>query len=186
MEIISTKEFIDKYKHVNFLKMAKKESHKRVHERLLAIHHLCDGKSRNEAAATVGRSDEWLRSWVLKYHAHGYEGLKSKKQPGAIKYLTPGQEKELVEDILKLQDNRNGGRLTGNEIIEHIENKFNVTYKSSGIYDLLERIGLTWVSSRSKHPKGDLKKQKSFKQTFKARMAKIKAKKKENRNLVPG
>lgn len=179
MKIISTEEFISKYKHVDFLKMAKKETSKRVHERLLAIHHLCNGKNRHESAAIVGRSDEWLRVWTLRYHNGGYQNIISKKPPGRANYLTQEQESELVSDILQLQDDRDGGRLTGNEIIEHIKKKYKVTYKGTSVYDLLERIGMSWVSSRSKHPNADKKKQKTFKQTFKARMAKIKAKKKE-------
>jgi len=178
MDIIPTEEFISKYKHVNFLQMAKKESSKRVHERLLALHHLCNGKNRHEAAAVVGRSDEWLRKWILRYHNGGYESLIGKKPPGKMKYLTTKQELELISKILKVQDHRNGGRLTGNEIADLIQAKFNVTYKGTSVYDLLARLGITWVSSRSKHPKSDAKKQKAFKKTFKARMTKIKSKKK--------
>lgn len=178
MKIISAEQFIQEYKHVNFLKMAKMESQKRVHERLLALHHLCSGKNRNEAAAIVGRSDEWLRAWVLKYHNGGYDMLAAKNHKGKKSYLSKKQEMELKAEILKVQDDRNGGRITAREIIKLIEDKYKVTYKGTSVYDLLERLGMTWVSSRSKHPKSDEKKQNSFKQTFKARMAKIKAKKK--------
>lgn len=183
-EIISTEQFISKYSHINFLKMAKKESNKRVHERLLAIHHLCNGKTRHEAAAIVGRSDEWLRAWTLKYHSGGYNNLINKKPPGRITYLTKEQEQKLVQEIIEMQDNRDGGRITGPEIAAHIKLEYGVTYKGNSIYDLLERLGLTWVSSRSKHPKSDPVAQKNFKQTFKARVAKLKNKKKENRSLV--
>ena len=85
---------------------------------------------------------------------------------------------------MKVQDERNGGRITGREIGDLIKKEYEVEYKKSGLYDLLERLGLSWVSSRSIHPKTDLKKQTTFKQTFKARVAKVKAKKKENRDLV--
>ncbi len=178
MEIIATDKFILKYSHIDFLKMAKRESSKRIHERLLALHHLCNGKNRHEAAAIVGRCDEWLRAWVLKYHNGGYQNLISKKPPGRSNYLTSEQESELVVDILRLQDERDGGRLIGAEIADHVKKKYSVIYKGTSIYDLLERIGMSWVSSRSKHPKADSKKQRSFKQTFKARMAKIRQKKK--------
>lgn len=178
MDIISTEEFILKYKHVNFIKMAKKEPSKRVHERLLGLHHLCNGKNRHEAAAVIGRSDEWLRKWILRYHNGGYDSLIAKKSPGQKTYLTPEEEDELISEILKVQDSRDGGRLIGSEIADLIQKKFNVIYKGTSVYDLLERLGLTWVSSRSRHPKSDEKKQKAFKKTFKARMAKIKAKKK--------
>ena len=180
MKIISTEKFILKYKHVNFLKLARSESSKRVHERLLAIHHLCNGKNRHEAAAIVGRSDEWLRAWTLKYHNGGYSKLIGKKPPGNKGYLTKEQEDELVTAIIQAQDDRDGGRMTGAEITDLIKEKYKVTYKGTSVYDLLERLGLSWVSSRSKHPKSDVQLQKSFKQTFMARMAKIKAKKKAN------
>lgn len=180
MSAISTQEFIEKYRHIDFQKMARTESCPRVRERLLGIHNLFLGKNRIEAAKAVGRNPEWLRSWVLRYDEGGYENLFDKPRPGQKKYLTKGEESELVSLVIQLQDDRNGGRITGKEISEIIKNKFNVEYKKSGLYDLLERLGLSWVSSRSKHPKSDPKQQQSFKQTFKARMAKIKGKKKEN------
>lgn len=178
MSTISTQDFIEKYQHLDFLKMANRESCPRVRQRLLGIYNLFIGKNRIDAAKAVGRNPEWLRSWVLRYDEGGYENLFDKPRPGQKKYLTKEEEAELVSLIIQIQDDRNGGRITGKEIGSIIKNKFNVEYKKSGLYDLLERLGLSWVSSRSKHPKSDPKQQKSFKQTFKARMAKIKSKKK--------
>lgn len=177
-KVISTQEFIQKYKHVNFQKMARTESCPRVRERLLGIHNLMLGKNRIEAASSVGRNPEWLRSWVLRYEDSGLEGLSDKPKSGQPKFLTDDQEQELIESIIKLQDERNGGRITAEEIRQFIIKEYGVEYKSRGVYDLLYRLGLSWVSSRSKHPKADFEKQKKFKQTFKARMAKIKLKKK--------
>ena len=178
METILTSDFIDKYSHVNFLSMAKKETSKHISERLLALHHLMRTKSRKEAAEIVGRNSEWMRMWVLRYHNGGYQNLVDKPRSGQPKFLTDKQEQQLVVDILKLQDDRNGGRITGKEINGHIKKKYNVEYKGTAIYDLLERLGLSWVSSRSKHPKSDENKKKSFAQIFKARLAKIRAQKK--------
>lgn len=178
MSSISTSDFIQKYSHVDFQKMARTESCPRIRERLLGIHNLMLGKNRIEAAQSVGRNPEWLRMWVLRYDKGGYDNLSDMPKSGQPKYLSDIQEKELVENILTIQDKRNGGRITGKEIREYIEKKYNVIYKKNSIYDLLVRLGLTWVSSRSKHPNADHKAQNSFKQTFKARMAKIKSKKK--------
>ena len=172
MSVLSTEDFIKKYSHVNFQKMARTESCPRVRERLLGICNLMIGKNRIEAAKAVGRNPEWLRSWVLRYDNGGYENLFDKPKPGQPKYLNDDQEKKLVKDILLLQEKRNGGRLTWREIGQHIQEEYGVDYKSSSIYDLLERLGMSWVSSRSRHPKADEQKQKTFKQTFLARMAK--------------
>ncbi len=180
MSVISTQDFIKKYQHVNFLKMANNESCPRVRQRLLGLYNLLIGKNRIEASRSVGRNPEWLRSWVLRYDEGGYENLFDKPRPGQKKYLTEDEEKKLVSLILQLQDDRSGGRITGKEINELIKKEFKVEFKKSGLYDLLERIGMSWVSSRSKHPKSNPKQQENFKKTFKARMAKIKTKKKEN------
>jgi transposase len=184
MSVISTENFIKKYSHVDFQKMSRIESCPRVRERLLGIFNLMIGKNRIEAAKAVGRNPEWLRSWVLRYDEGGYKNLFDKPKSGQPKYLTDEQERSLVSDILLQQEKRNGGRLTGVEISVFIFTKYGVRYGSSGTYDLLERLGMSWVSSRSKHPKSDIQKQINFKKTFKARVAKIKAKKKENRGLV--
>ena len=178
MTAISTEDFIKKYQHVNFQKMARTESSPRIRERLLGFHNLMIGKNRIESAAAVGRNPEWLRMWVLRYDEGGYKNLVDKEGRGSERYLTKEQEEKLVELILELQDERDGGRVIGKDIGELIKKEFNVEYKKSAVYDLLERIGLSWVSARSKHPKSDIKKQKSFKQIFKARMSKIKTKKK--------
>lgn len=178
MSVISTEHFTIKYKHLDFQKMARNESCPRVRERLLGFYNLIIGKNRIEAAKSVGRNPEWLRMWVLRYDEGGYENLFDKAKPGQPKHLTKEQEDELVISIISMQDNRNGGRITGKEIKEYIEVKYNKTFKNNSIYDLLHRLGLSWVSSRSKHPKSDEKKQKTFKQTFKARVAKIKSQKK--------
>jgi len=178
VKTILTEDFIKKYKHVDFLLMSKKASCKRVSERLLSLHHLIRLESRKEAASIVGRHSEWLRMWILRYYNGGLENLYDRPKTGQPKYLTDEQEEQLVIDIMAIQDNRNGGRITGKEIGEHIKTKYNVQYKGTSIYDLLERIGMTWVSSRSKHPKADENEQKTFKQLFKARLAKKRAQKK--------
>ncbi|MBC8552668.1 MAG: winged helix-turn-helix domain-containing protein [Candidatus Brocadiales bacterium] len=182
MTPISTEDFIKKYRHINFKKMAQNESCPRVRERLLGIFNLMVGKNRIEAAAAVGRNPEWLRSWVLRYDDGGYDNLFDKPKSGPPKYLSQEQEHHLASEIMRLQDERDGGRITAKEIQAFVNKKYNVDYKFKSIYDLLERMGMSWVSSRSKHPLADEEQQRRFKQTFKARVAKISkniAKKKE-------
>ena len=38
-------------------------------------------------------------------------------------------------------------------VIIHVRNKFGVEYKSSGMEDLLHRIGFSWRKARPQHPK---------------------------------
>ena len=47
----------------------------------------------------------------------------SARQARSKKYLTEMEEKQLVSLILQIQDDRNGGRITGKEINELIKKK---------------------------------------------------------------
>ena len=129
MSPILTEDFIKKYKHVDFKKMARNESCSRVRERMLGLYNLFIGKNRIEAAAAVGRNPEWLRSWVLRYDDGGYENLFDKHKSGSPKFLTEEQEQELVLEIMRLQDERDGGRITAKEIQIFVNKKYNVNYK---------------------------------------------------------
>ena len=56
--------------------------------RLLALALVLEGRSRTEAAEQSGMQRQTLRDWVHRYIAQGIEGLKSRKRPGAVPYLT--------------------------------------------------------------------------------------------------
>jgi transposase len=62
-----------------------------------------------------------------------------------------------------LTDSLKGGRLRAEDIRELIKEKFKVDYGLSGIYPLLHRLGYSWITSRSIHPKADKNLQESFK-----------------------
>lgn len=174
MERISTADFVIKYKHVNFKKMAKTASDPHVRDCLLCLFYLVSGFSRIESGKKINKSDEWVRKCVLDYHNGGYDNLFYKPRPGQSSFLTKEQEQELVSDIMKMQDERNGGRIIAADIHIFVNEKYKVNYKLKSIYDLLERIGMSWVSSRSKHPMSDEKEQNNFKKTFKGRVGIIK------------
>src|SRR6516225_7456160 len=50
--------------------------------RLLALAAIYDGAKRTEAAAIGGVTLQIVRDWVLKFNAHGPEGLIDRKAPG--------------------------------------------------------------------------------------------------------
>lgn len=172
MSTISTQEFINKYKHQNMKKMAQRQSSPRVRERLLGFFHLFEGRNLTEAAKCLGRKDDWLRYWILRYDEGGLKNLYDKPRTGQPSFLSQKQLIEVKEDISNLHEKRKGGRVTVKEIREFVNNKYAVNYKYKSTYDLLERIGMAWVSSRSIHPKADLQKQRYFMQIFKARIKK--------------
>src|ERR1700716_2188606 len=50
--------------------------------RLLALAAIYDGASRTEAAKIGGVTLQIVRDWVVKFNAHGPEGLVDRKAPG--------------------------------------------------------------------------------------------------------
>ncbi|CAG21601.1 hypothetical protein PBPRA3296 [Photobacterium profundum SS9] len=56
-----------------------------------------------------------------------------------------------------------GGRLTGHDIHNYITQTFGKAYHPDYIYILLKKMGFSWITSRSKHPKQCDKIQDDFK-----------------------
>ena len=73
----------------------------------------------------------------------------------------------LKEYVLDNAIKPKGGRLQGADIKEYIELTFNVTYQKTNIYHLLQQLNLSWITTRSKHPKQSEEAQDSFKKDFK-------------------
>jgi len=53
--------------------------------------------------------------------------------------------------------------MIGADIHAYIEREFNKTYHPDSIYYLLNKLGFSWVTFRSKHPQQDKEVQQHFK-----------------------
>jgi transposase len=67
--------------------------------RLLALAAIYDGGTRTEAARMGGVTLQIVRDWVLKFNAHGPEGLIDRKPPGQPSRLTEQHRQHLVQMI---------------------------------------------------------------------------------------
>lgn len=67
--------------------------------RLLALAAIYDGASRTEAAKIGGVTLQIVRDWVLKFNAHGPDGLIDRKAPGQPSRLTNEHRKALAAII---------------------------------------------------------------------------------------
>lgn len=56
-------------------------------------------------------------------------------------------------------------RLTGADITDYIKKTFDIEYHPGSVYKLLHRLGFSWITSRSRHPKQSQQKQEDFKKT---------------------
>ena len=134
--------------------------------RCLACHYIQSGKSYDEVSLIIGYNRNSIIDWVKKFNNVGIEALLSTRVGrGRKPYISPEKEKALKESVLSLQEERSGGSVTGNDIMKLVSKDYDASYSLSGIYALLSRIGISWVSGRSIHPKTDQAAQESFKKT---------------------
>ena len=104
-----------------------------------------------------------VKRTLRRFKESGLSDLKDHPHPGAPAKLTGAQMLELKAMILEQQEQRAGGRITGYDIQALIQEKFQIPYGLSTIYTLLAKLNLSWISSRSRHPKQDPDAQADFK-----------------------
>lgn len=74
---------------------------------------------------------------------------------------------EFRQQVEQLQENREGERVRGQDVQVLLKEKFCVDHALPSVYHVLDRCGLSWISSRSKHPKSDPAIQEEFKKNSK-------------------
>ncbi len=147
----------------DFFQLAKQELHPRVRIRLLALGYLQSGKTKTEVANIFQITFPTLRSWILRFIAEGMNGLQEKKGKGRKRKLPCSQEENFRQQIEELQQNREGGRIRGQDVQVLLREKFYVDHALPSVYHVLERCGLSCISARSTHPKSDPQVQEDFK-----------------------
>ena len=104
-----------------------------------------------------------VNKWAQQFINDGIEGLKEKPRSGRPRALSEAQLSQLKEYVIANSIKPTGGRLKGTQLVDYINQEFNVLYSVDNIYRLLHQLGFSWVTSRSKHPKQKLEAQKAFK-----------------------
>ena len=146
-------------------------------KRLLSLYHLKNGKKLSEVIEITLASECSIRSWAKKYSEAGFLGLLEEDGRGRYPKLPKEQEQTVIEEINLMQEERDGGRITGLELQEMLLGKFKIKYCLRSVYVLLDRLGFSWISCRSKHPKTSQEAIDTFKEDFPDIVAEI-----ENKN----
>ena len=149
----------------DFNKLSKTQGSPRERRRYLAFAHIREGKNFVEVAAMVRVEVRSVMRWIKWFKIQGIEGLKDKPGRGTKPFLPPEHEATFKQAILELQQNRFGGRIRGNDVLELMKKKFGVDPTLSTVYNTLKRIDLVWITGRSIHPKADVEAQEAFKKT---------------------
>jgi transposase len=120
---------------------------------------------REQIAAVVGRSRQFVDEWVKRYRKGGLGALKPRKQPGRASFLTDPQKQQLKALLDGGPQEREDPRCVffGQDIRQLIQRHFAKVYSLSGVYKLLHELGYSWLCPRPRHPKGDPQEQEAFK-----------------------
>ncbi len=147
-------------------KLHHRERDGRMKMRLLALYHLKLGRTLKDVIEITLCDESAIRRWVKKYSTSGFNGLQEEIGRGRYPKWPGDKESAATEEIKKMQELRQGGRVTGGEIQKMLRDKFNVDYKLRSVYVLLDRLGFSWISCRSKHPKRSQEAIEAFKNDF--------------------
>nr|WP_201294510.1 IS630 family transposase [Colwellia sp. 20A7] len=157
----------------NLSQLISSTSNARMRLRLLAVSHFIDGKNRTQIATFLKVSRTSVNKWIHTYLHDGLEGLKEKKHTGRPKSLDDKQLSQLKSFVINSAIKPSGGRLQGKDVQEYIATEFGVVYQKSNVYDTLHQLELSWVTTRSKHPKQSIETQETFKKFQFETIAKI-------------
>ena len=144
-------------------KLAKTHKSVRVRLRFLALVHFQEGHSRTDIAKFLKVSRTSVNKWVSQYHQFGIESLIDKKTTGRPSKLSAVQHQQISDYVIKSANDEQGGRLNGQDVQAYIQQHFAITYHLSHVYRLLHKLGFSWITSRSKHPKQSVEAQEEFK-----------------------
>ena len=152
------------FKKENFHLLYKEHGQKKYGVRLLALHYLQKEKSVTETSQLMCKTAYTIKDWVRLYQEGGLKKLLAiRPGRGRNSKLSKEQETQLKKEIEKSTKALKGGRLRGADIHALIEKEFGVSYGPSGVYPLLHRLGYSWITSRSIHPKVNKGQQEVFK-----------------------
>lgn len=123
-----------------------------------------DGWTHQRIAAALGKSPRTIQQWIGDYNRSGLDGLRDRRKSNN-RYLAHDQEQRLREHLDTMADDPHDGVRYAADLIPMIEQHFGVTYSLSGLYDLLHRLGYSWLMPRPRHEKNDPQAVAAFKKT---------------------
>src|SRR5215203_2712976 len=129
---------------------------RRIYQRLTAVLAIASGKSREEVAELLGVSLSQLGEWLRVFRNEGLDSLceiHNKGDPGNLSACQIAQLKSQVST----------GCFRSSDQIRHwVESSFGVRYSSTGIKDLLKRVGVSYHKVTGFLWKADPDKQHAF------------------------
>jgi transposase len=138
-------------------RLAKETDDARIARRVLAIANALDGMSRDMAARAAGMDRQTLRDWVLRYNAHGLDGLADQWNGGRPPTFSSQEQAEIVKIVLAGPDIEASGlsAYTLEDLADICEERFGKRMHPWSLGRLLKKLGLSRQKTRPVHPETD-------------------------------
>ena len=150
----------------NFDLLAGQEPSGRRRLRYIALAHIKDSKSSTETALALRVTPRAVTQWLKWFIEEGVDRLDVIPHYWSTQRLPKTQEEAFRRAVEELQRNRGGGRACGEDIRQLLAQQFGVDYTLNGVYELLKRLDMAWISVRSVSPNADALKQAEFKKNL--------------------
>lgn len=133
-------------------------------DRYRAVALALDGQLTEEIVVKLERSRAFIQRWVYAYRDGGLKAIKIRKPPGKKPLLPRDQWDELRERLeAGPTDDDAVCAFRGRDIQHILQYEFGVKYSLNGVYELLHRLGYSWLAPRPRHRHADGKAQEAFK-----------------------
>jgi transposase len=147
-------------------RLSRRESDAKQRDRYRAVLLALEGRETLGIVASLDRSRPFVQMWVYLYRDHGIDAIKPRKRPGAEPKLPRERENELRARIDAGPTDEDGVcALRGEDVRRILEQEFGVKYSLNGVYDLLHRLGYSYLAPRPRHRKSDPAAQEAFKES---------------------
>ena len=146
---------------------AKAERDSGMCRRLLGICHLIEAGNRRESQEISCLTMNRFCEWIKRFNREGIEGLRRKTSRGRFLKLSGEVRKELQAKVLQgpLEEEKLA-RYWLVDLQDFLRESHRIEMSLSGIWRNLQKLKLTWKTSRQRHPQSDEGVQEAFKKTL--------------------
>lgn len=179
----------DSFVRENFSRLARTCAHPRERMRYLGLSHLQQGAGITAIAQMLQVTRQTVTRWVRRYCQEGLEGLREHPRPGRTPILTAQERAWMLDMLDTLCKQQQGGRVLARDIQRAVQDKSGKTFHLDSVYRWLHEAGMSWVTSRSRHPQSNTEAQREFQKKIpssRARGRGRQGRQKTPARLVPG
>lgn len=136
--------------------LIRRETDAKQRDRYRVVQLAAAGEQTRTIMHMLGRSRGFVQRWAYAYRDGGLDAIAVKPQPGRPPTLPADQHDAFRQRVLDGPTQDDGvAALKGADFVRILEEEFGVSYTLNGVYELLGRLGLSFLSPRPQHRKSD-------------------------------